>query len=203
MVLERSDIILAHESVADEVLKLLAARLEGRAAASHLDAPNGYRGLFTEASATRLSGIIADALNKGGKLAIGKPDPVQGNIVQPTVIEATDSSMRIYHEEMFGPVMSLRRFSTTEEAIKLANASEYGLAASVYGADEKECWAVARRIDAGQVHINGPTVHDEQTVPHGGLKKSGFGRFNGIEGLKEFSVTKTITVNVPHDKYPS
>jgi len=109
--------------------------------------------------------------------------------------------MRLYTEEAFGPLMSVVRFRTDEEAIAIANASEYGLAASVYGKDEGRAYKVAKEIEAGMVHINGSTIHDAQTMPHGGWKKSGWGRFNGVEGLKEFTQIKVVTFNEPHP-YP-
>lgn len=68
--------------------------------------------------------------------------------------------------------------------------------------NETECFAIAQQIESGQVHINGAPLHDAQVVPHGGLKKSGYGRFNGIEGLREFTVIRTITVSTPHEQYP-
>lgn len=99
---------------------------------------------------------------------------------------------------MFAPVFSLLTFKTHDEAVFIANDHDFGLAASVFTKDTNAGFDLARRIDAGMVHINGPTVHDSAQVPHGGWKKSGFGRFNGFEGIREFTQTKVITINEPH-----
>jgi acyl-CoA reductase-like NAD-dependent aldehyde dehydrogenase len=80
-----------------------------------------------------------------------------------------------------------------DEMIELANDTEYGLAASVYAEDLRTAFRVADRLDSGAVHINSMTVHDEFSLPHGGVKKSGFGRFNGAQGLDEFLYYKTVT----------
>lgn len=122
-------------------------------------------------SAERISALLQEAVHGGASVVAGNLH-IDKTIVQPVVIEGTTSKMRIYSEEIFGPAMILRRYKTIDQAIKWANESEYGLAASVYGSDEQECLSVADQIDAGQVHINGPTVHDTATIPHGGLKNS-------------------------------
>jgi len=196
-----SDALIVHEDVADEFIKVLSGMLDGRSASAVADGTFGYRGLFSQTSASRVTALVKDATDRGAKVIIGK-QATEGNVVQPVVLEGHGKESRIYSEEIFGPAMTLARFKTTEEAIERANSSEYGLAASVYGSDLTECWNVAKEIESGQVHINGSTLHDAQTIPHGGHKKSGFGRFNGLEGLHEFTQTKTITINVPHGQYP-
>ena len=165
------------------------------------DNPTGMRGVFNQVHADKVTSLVNDAVKKGAKVVIGSASS-EKSVIQPVVLEGTTPQMDIYSQEIFGPAMTLNRFSTTQEAIEWANSSEYGLAASIYGSNEAECWSIAKEIESGQVHINGSTVHDAQTVPHGGLKKSGYGRFNGLEGLREFSTTKTITINFPHGQYP-
>lgn len=135
---------------------------------SRAAAPDGhYRGLFSDRSAERITGLLDDAVEKGAKVVIGKKE-TKKNVIQPIVVEGTNSKMRIYSEEIFGPAMTLNRFKNIEEAIEIANSSDYGLAASVYGSNEAECWAIAQEIESGQVHINGPTVADHPIIPHGG-----------------------------------
>jgi len=198
-----SDSLIVHEDIAEEFTKVLSSHLSKKHAAAEAEGPTGYRGVFNEPAAKRLANLIDDAKSKGAKVVAGQASGIEGrNVLQPVILGDTKPDMKIYSEEIFGPAMTLTTFKTNEEAIARANSSDYGLAASVYGSNETECWAVAREIESGQVHINGATVHDNQSVPHGGLKKSGFGRFNGIEGLREFTTTKTITVNPPHDQYP-
>ena len=191
-----------HEDIADEFTKVLAEQMKSKkASGSSPETPTSMRGVFNQTHADKVTSLVNDAVKKGAKVVIGSAS-TEKSVVQPVVLEGTNPQMDIYSQEIFGPAMTLNRFKTTEEAIEWANSSEYGLAASIYGSNEAECWAIAKEIESGQVHINGSTVHDAQTVPHGGLKKSGYGRFNGLEGLREFSTTKTITINFPHGQYP-
>jgi len=136
----------------------------------------------------------------------------------PVILDRVDSSQDIYHEETFGPSLVIIRAKDVEDAIRIANDSEVGLSASVWGKDYKQCLDVARRIESGAVHINSMTVHDEPNLPHGGFKvsfmeggrdhrnrrqldidlcvslqNSGFGRFNGQEAGKAFTLTKCIS----------
>lgn len=166
-----SDILLVHDSIADNFTQILQAHMSSRPASARPAQPTGNRGVFNMNSAERISALLQEAVHGGASVVAGNLH-IDKTIVQPVVIEGTTSKMRIYSEEIFGPAMILRRYKTIDQAIKWANESEYGLAASVYGSDEQECLSVADQIDAGQVHINGPTVHDTATIPHGGLKNS-------------------------------
>ena len=106
--------------------------------------------------------------------------------------------MKIYTEETFGPVLSIITFDSIDQAVEIANTPEYGLAASVYTKNQTLGLELADRIDAGQVHINAQSVHDDPVMPHGGWKNSGYGRFNGVEGVREFNQTKGITLQHGH-----
>lgn len=152
-----SDGIIVHEDVADEFIKTLSGLISDRKASANPEGFTDWRGLFSKVHADRVTGLITDAIEKGAKVVIGKQQ-TDYNIVQPVVIEGTTPEMRIYSEEIFGPALTLTRFKTNEEAIEIANRSEYGLAASIYGSNETECFAVAQEIESGQVHINGATV---------------------------------------------
>jgi acyl-CoA reductase-like NAD-dependent aldehyde dehydrogenase len=94
------------------------------------------------------------------------------------------------------------RFDTDEEAIRLANDSEYGLSAAVFSRDIGRALAVAQRIESGICHINGPTVHDEAQMPFGGVKGSGYGRFGGKAAIAEFTDLRWITVQTGPRHYP-
>jgi len=192
--------VIAHESISQKLFSLIQGRVNNLHASSRSDDGAQLRGLFTEVSAHRVDEIVKDALGKGAKVFAGQVK-VENNVVQPLVVSGVTPSMRIYREELFSPVFSLLTFKDPEEAIKIANDHDYGLAASIYTKDYDAGHKMAREIDAGMVHINGSSVHDSAQVPHGGWKKSGFGRFNGIEGIREFTQTKVITHNDPHP-YP-
>lgn len=181
---------IVHESVVDEFLKLLTANYP-RASASTSDGA-ALRGLFTAASAERVKGAIDDALSKGAKIVAGE-NKLEGNVIQPCLLRDVTDDMRIYREEMFAPVFSVLTFSDDAKAIHYANDHEYGLSAAVFTSDIDRGLRLADEIESGAVHINGATVHDHGQVPHGGTKSSGYGRFNGAEGVRcvEFSCSRS------------
>ena len=111
---------------------MLADHLSTRPATAQPDSPMGYRGLFTPTCAERVMALIADALEHGATIVAGQHSS-EKNVVQPIILEGTKPGMRIFSEEIFGPAMTLNQFKTVEEAVQMANSSDYGLAASVYG----------------------------------------------------------------------
>jgi acyl-CoA reductase-like NAD-dependent aldehyde dehydrogenase len=119
-----------------------------------------------------------------------------------TVIDGVNSSMRIYGEESFGPVVCIVRVNGVDEAVRVANDTEYGLSAAVFGRDIARAFEVAKRIDSGICHVNGPTVHDEAQMPFGGVKASGYGRFGGKAGIAEFTELRWITIETGPQHYP-
>ncbi len=119
-----------------------------------------------------------------------------------TVVDHVTSTMRIYNEESFGPVVSIVRVNGVDEAVRVANDTEYGLSASVFGRDIARALEVAKRIESGICHVNGPTVHDEAQMPFGGVKASGYGRFGGKAGIAEFTELRWITIETGPQHYP-
>ncbi|KAF5016492.1 hypothetical protein F66182_11809 [Fusarium sp. NRRL 66182] len=113
-----------------------------------------------------------------------------------TVIQGVAPGMDLFQTESFGPTVSLIACRSDEQAIAIANDTEYGLTAAIFTRNIGKAFSLARQIRAGAVHINSMTVHDEATLPHGGVKDSGWGRFNADAGLAEFLTTKTVTINV-------
>ncbi|MBW8469276.1 MAG: aldehyde dehydrogenase [Thiobacillus sp.] len=144
--------------------------------------------------------LIDDALAKGAKLVCGgKADTT---LMLATVLDHVTPAMRIYHEETFGPVKCVVRVNGVEEAIACANDNEYGLSSAVFGGDIARAFNVARKIDSGICHVNGPTVHDEAQMPFGGVKGSGIGRFGGKAGIAEFTELRWITLQTTPRHYP-
>ena len=144
--------------------------------------------------------LIDDALAKGAKLVCGgKADTT---LMPATVLDHVTPAMRIYHEETFGPVKCVVRVNGVEEAIACANDNEYGLSSAVFGGDIARAFNVARKIDSGICHVNGPTVHDEAQMPFGGVKGSGIGRFGGKAGIAEFTELRWITLQTTPRHYP-
>ena len=110
--------------------------------------------------------------------------------------------MRIYREESFGPVVGITSVDGPDDAVRVANDTEYGLAAAVFGRHVPAALDVARRIESGICHVNGSTVHDEPQMPFGGVKASGWGRFGGKAALEEFTELRWITVQQGSRHYP-
>jgi acyl-CoA reductase-like NAD-dependent aldehyde dehydrogenase len=192
--------IVVDSKVADSFVAGLAAK----AATLKADDPrkgNTPLGCVVDLNAAhRIDGLIKDAVSKGARLAAG--GGVNGTIIQATVIDGVTPSMRLYREESFGPLVAIIRVAGVDEAVRVANDTEYGLSASVYGRDAVRALAVAARIESGICHINGPTVHDEAQMPFGGVKASGYGRFGGKAGIAEFTELRWITVQDGEIHYP-
>lgn len=151
--------------------------------------------LVNELPVKRNKQLVEDAVSKGAKISYGRlgENKDKPAFMSPIIIEEVKDGMDIYQTESFGPTVSLFEFDSEEEAIKIANDTMYGLAAAVYTEDLRRGMRIARKIQAGAVHINSMSVHDESALPHGGFKSSGYGRFNSIEGLEEWVQTKCIT----------
>jgi acyl-CoA reductase-like NAD-dependent aldehyde dehydrogenase len=138
---------------------------------------------------------VADAMGRGARLlAGGKPLPDLGpNFFAPTILADVDHSMTIMREETFGPVLPVRSFKTEDEAVALANDSEFGLAASIFTGNRGRGEALARRIDAGTVMVNDVIAcFGISEAPHGGVKASGIGRTHGRFGLEEMVWPKYV-----------
>ncbi|MBY5347238.1 aldehyde dehydrogenase [Rhizobium leguminosarum] len=191
--------IIVDEKVADQFVAKLAAR------ASQLPAgdPRGHvvlGSLISLDAAKKMEELIADATAKGAKLVAGGKR--SGTVVEATLLDHVTPEMRVYAEESFGPVKPIIRVSGEEEAIRIANDTEYGLSSAVFSRNVQRAMAVAARIESGICHINGPTVHDEAQMPFGGVKGSGYGRFGGKAAIAEFTDLRWITVEDSAQHYP-
>jgi acyl-CoA reductase-like NAD-dependent aldehyde dehydrogenase len=151
--------IIVHSSVAAQFEALFKAKIESLYAADPSKDQNAPLScLINSTAGQRVYKLVDDALSKGAVLAAGKLE-VDGAVVQPLALKNVDKSMDIFYQESFGPTVSIFEFETVEEAIALANDTEYGLVSSVYGDDISQALAVARKIRSGSCHINGPSVH--------------------------------------------
>jgi vanillin dehydrogenase len=184
--------VIVHDSVADE----FAAKLARRVAALPSGDPN--KGEFVIGSVVgrptvaRVQHLVADAVAQGARVLTGGES--NGTLMTGIVVDRVTPDMAIFREESFGPQVSLTRVSSVDDAVRLANDTEYGLSAAVFGKDLARALDVARRIDSGICHVNGPTVHDEAQMPFGGVKGSGYGRFGGKAAIDEFTELRWITV---------
>ncbi len=191
--------IIVHEGIADAFVAALAAKADALPYGNPRDKVV-LGALITPEAAEKMDRIISDATAKGGKvIAGGQRD---GSVVAATLIDNVSDDMTIYQEESFGPVKPIIRVANDEEAVRVANDTEYGLSAAVFSHDISRAMAVAERIESGICHINGPTVSDEAQMPFGGVKNSGYGRFGGKAALDAFTLTRWITVEDADQHYP-
>lgn len=191
--------IIVHEDIADKFVDALASK------AAALPAGNPHDqvvlgSLVTPEAAERMDALMKDATLKGGTVIAGGGR--NGTIVEATLIDNVTPDMRIYSEESFGPVKPIIRVADDEQAIRVANDTEFGLSAAVYSSNIQRALAVADRIESGICHINGPTVSDEAQMPFGGVKDSGYGRFGGKAGVDAFTSIRWVTIEDPEQHYP-
>ncbi|MEZ2330262.1 aldehyde dehydrogenase [Mesorhizobium sp. RCC_202] len=191
--------LIVDETIADEFVAKLAAR------ASQLPAgdPRGHvvlGSLINSQAADKMEELVADATAKGAKLVAGGKRT--GTVVEATLLDHVTPAMRVYSEESFGPVKPVIRVKGEDEAVRVANDTEYGLSSAVFSRDIRRALAVAARIQAGICHINGPTVGDEAQMPFGGVKGSGYGRFGGKASIAEFTDLRWVTIEDPGQHYP-
>ncbi len=191
--------LIVDEKIADAFVQKFAAKAKSL---PHGD-PRGHvilGSLVTKEAAARNKELLDDAVAKGATVAAG--GEFNGTVVSATVLDRVTPAMRIYSEESFGPVKPVIRVKDTEEAIRVANDTEYGLSAAVFGKDIARALGVARRIQSGICHINASTVHDEAQMPFGGTKGSGYGRFGGKAAIDEFTELRWITIQTGAHPYP-
>lgn len=191
--------IIVDASIADA----FAAKFAARAAALPAGNPRDkvvLGGLCMPGAGEKMDALIADAVTKGAKVLAGGTR--NGAVMTATIIDHVTPAMRIYSEESFGPVKPIIRVSGEEEAVRVANDSEYGLSLAIFSRNIQRALAVAARIESGICHINGPTVADEPQMPFGGVKSSGHGRFGGKAGIAEFTDLRWVTIEDPNQHYP-
>ena len=192
--------IVADRSVADDLGAKLAERAGKLTTGDPRDQGTMIGPVINDASRERVLELIEDAKAKGAQVLAG--GDADGNVITPTVLTGVTPEMRIYGEESFGPVVTIVPVDGTDEAVRVANDTEYGLSAAVFGGDVDEAMAVARRIESGICHVNSSTVHDEPQMPFGGVKSSGWGRFGGRAALEEFTELRWMTVQQGARHYP-
>ncbi|MFF9313632.1 aldehyde dehydrogenase family protein [Streptomyces sp. NPDC014748] len=176
--------MLVHRDRYDEAVRLAAA-----AAAKYGDRIGP---LVNAKQLQRVRGYIDQGVAEGARLVAGGPEAPRerGYFVSPTVLADVTPDMTVAQEEIFGPVLSILRYDDEDDALRIANGTVYGLAGAVWAGDEAEAVAFARRMDTGQVDINGGRFNP--LAPFGGYKQSGVGRELGRHGLAEYLQTKSL-----------
>ncbi len=193
--------LIVDEKVADEFVAKFAARAKELQAGDPAVNPQCIIGpMINASSGSRINEMLQDALNKGAKLVCG--GVADGAVMPATSRDHVTSDMHIYDQETFGPITVVIRVKTTQQAIDVANDSDYGLSSGVFGRDVNRALAVAMEMDYGSVHVNGATVQNEAQAPYGGTKNSGYGRFDGRAVIDEFTELKWLTIEPHEQQYP-
>jgi succinate-semialdehyde dehydrogenase/glutarate-semialdehyde dehydrogenase len=188
--------VLVQNSVYDEFAKKLADAVQKLKAAPGLEAGATQGPLIDDHAVAKVESHIADATSKGARIVVGgKRHALGGRFFEPTVLTGVTGEMAIAREETFGPVAPLFRFRTEEDAIRMANATEYGLAAYFYGRDIGRIWRVAEALEYGIVGINTGLISTE-VAPFGGVKESGLGREGSKYGIEEFLEIKYLCMGI-------
>ena len=192
--------IVIDRSVADEFAQKLGERASSLNVGDPREPDTQIGPLVNEDALKRVTEHVEDAVSKGANLVTG--GNAEGSCFEPTVLMGVTPDMRIYSEESFGPVVAIVPVDGVEEAVRVANDTEYGLASAVFSGDADTAMHVARRLETGVCHVNDATVNDEPQMPFGGIKASGWGRFGGKAALEEFTEFRWITIQDSPRQYP-
>ncbi|MFB6179862.1 MAG: aldehyde dehydrogenase family protein [Halorientalis sp.] len=191
---------LVHESIYDDYVEQLVEKAEMVPTGSAHDMSTIVGPIINEGQRDQILDFIDETVEQGATLETGGDH--DGLVVEPTVLSDATNGMSASCNEHFGPVAPVIPFSDDEEAIEMANATEFGLAASVFSQDRNRAEDAADAIDAGMVHINDQPINDEGHVPFGGMKSSGMGRYNGEYIMREMTETKWISVQREPRTFP-
>jgi betaine-aldehyde dehydrogenase len=190
--------LLVHEAIADQFLATLVERARSVVIGPPLDESAEIGALIHEQHLGEVLEKVETARRQGASVLTGgvraQGDGLaDGLFLEPTIVDHVSPDSRLFHEEVFGPVLAVTRFSTPDEAVALANAVDYGLANSVWSRDIDTALQTARRLRSGTVWVN-TTIDGAPQLPGGGVKRSGYGREMGVAGYEEFTEVKTIQV---------
>ncbi|MGV1776562.1 aldehyde dehydrogenase [Agrobacterium fabrum] len=192
--------IIVLDSIADAFVEAFAKKAASLTAGDPREGKTPLGSLVSAEAASRIRVLVDDAVSKGARRVAGGGG--DGTILDAIAVDGVTPAMRLYSEESFGPVVSIIRAGSIDEAVSIANESEFGLSAAVFGRDQARALSVAARIESGICHVNGPTVHDEAQMPFGGVKASGYGRFGGTASIAEFTELRWVTLQDGPLHYP-
>ena len=187
---------LVHNSVRAQYVEILGAMARGIKVGDPTDPSVQMGPLIREAQRKRTEDYVAIAVDEGARLVAGGKRPEglkKGFFYEPTLFDDVRNDWRIAREEVFGPVGVVIGYDTDEEAIALANDSDFGLSGAVFSADVGRAFEIAREIRTGGVSINGGGGSMSSHAPFGGIKRSGYGREYGYEGLNEYTYIKSVS----------
>ncbi len=186
--------VLVHEAIHDEFVARVSAAAKEIRLGNPLDEATQMGPLSDRRILDKVHDHVEDARSRGATVVTG--GEYEGLFYQPTVITDVTPDMRIAQEETFGPVVPIIKFSSTEEALAIANDSEFGLSMAVFTSSLRNAYIMGEGLEAGAVNINDGTNSWEHSAGFGGWKKSGLGRELGVDSLREFANAKTLTMTI-------
>jgi aldehyde dehydrogenase (NAD+) len=192
--------IIVESAIYDAFLERFVAKVKTLQVGDPRDPHTVIGPLIRTSQCGLIDGKIQESVAAGARLLTGGTH--QGNFYQPTVVADVKPGMPAFRDELFGPVAAVIKADDAAHALSLANDTAYGLSSAVLTNDLQLAMKFALELEAGMVHINGPTVHDEATVPFGGVKDSGSGREGGHWSMDELTETKWITIQLGRRPYP-
>ncbi len=192
--------ILVHQSVYDEFIEKYKNKIASLKTGDPRDPETVIGPVVNEGAANNLNDLIEKGIKEGATpLLRGN---ITGNMVEPTILTDVTPDMAVAREEMFGPVVSVMKFDTDEEAVQIANDTNFGLSGAVHTSDGERGVQLAKRVRTGMIHVNDISINDEPIVAFGGEKQSGLGRLNGEWSLEEFTTLKWISINYGQRQFP-
>ena len=192
--------IIVERPIADAFVEQLAAKTKGLKTGDPKEPDTIIGPLIDESALETVKGRVADAVGKGARVLAG--GEAEGPCFQATLLADVPDEAECARLETFGPVAAIEIVDSADEAVARANATAYGLAAGIITQDADRGLALARRVDAGIVHVNDQPVGDEPQMPFGGVKDSGFGRFGGSAVVDEFTELRWVTVQSGPHPFP-
>ncbi len=192
--------VIVHEAVAKEFTDKLVANTKKLKVGNPREMANCIGPIINQKQLDKIREQVDDAVAKGATILCGGKNT--GLFFEPTVLTNVTRDMKIMRDETFGPVAPVITVRSVDEAIEVANDSEYGLSAGIITRNEERGLAIARRLHTGMAHINDSSVNDEPHVPFGGVGSSGLGRHGGRQGIDQFTETRWITLERGGRHYP-
>ena len=185
-----------HKKVQDEFVEKFAKAIQIIKVGNGMEAGSTQGPLIEQAALEKVERHVADAISKGARLISGgKPSPLGGTFYEPTILSNVTNDMLITYEETFGPVAPIISFESDEEAIRLANNSQFGLASYFYSRDIGRIWKAAEALEYGIVGVNSGIISNE-VGPFGGIKQSGLGREGSVYGMDEYLELKYVCLGL-------
>lgn len=192
--------VLVESRCHDEFVKQFVARVSKLEVGNPDDPQTAIGPIINSQQLSSILRKVEDTITRGARVLLrGKPE---GLVLPPVVLDEVTNDMPAAREELFGPVAPILRFSGEEEAVRIANNTEYGLSSAVFSRDLDKAQRVAKRLHVGMTHINDWPVNDEANTAFGGEKASGLGRFGGEWAIEEFTTDHWISVQEVPRRYP-